>query len=182
MSDAEKKRVSLLLALSLALNVFIIGGVIGGLAVGAHFGPRHPGMDMQHGSPKPFISPRSLMREAPPEMHRKLMGVMREDWRGLEPHLADVHAARENVVAKMTADPFDGAEMTAAIEGLAEVEKQAHIASSETLIKMLHLLSAEERQRLSERAMVDRGKDHREHRRKRFMERLEEERPSQEEK
>ena len=117
------------------------------------------------------------MREAPPEMHRKLMRLARQDWRDLEPRMKDVHAAREAVVAQMAADPFDGKELTAAIARLAEMEKQAQIATSDTLVKMLELLSVEQRQRLSQRAADDRAERRGKHHRSRRMDGLAEERP-----
>jgi uncharacterized membrane protein len=152
MSENQQKRMSLLLVLSLVLNVFVIGAFAGGSFMHNKFGLGEN--EIQHAPPiRSFMNPRQLVEGTSPETRQKLMKVARKDLRALRPELDAVHKARREIHEIMTAETLDPKEFEQAIARLAEAEKSAQIASGETLIKMLGVLTPEERKELAENGM-----------------------------
>jgi uncharacterized membrane protein len=152
MSEKQQKRMSLLLVLSLVLNVFVIGAIAGGSFMHDQFG--FGKSKLQHAPPiRSFMNPRQLVEGTSPETRQKLMKVARKDLREIRPELDAVHKARREIHDLMTAEILNPAEFQQAIARLAEAEKSAQIASGETLIKMLGVLTPKERKEMAENGM-----------------------------
>ncbi len=165
MSDQSKKGRSILFVASLVINLFLIGLIVGVVGVGRNM---HGNFDGARGArpPKAFVSPRHLIHEAPVEARRQMFKILRENWDDVRPQLESVHAEREKIYKIMGAEELDTAALQEAISRLAEAEKQAHLVSSETIIQMLQLLPAEDRQSVID-ALVrhERGRHDRRHKR-----------------
>lgn len=147
MSDNPKRKLSPMLAISLTVNIFAFG-LIGGALVMSH----QSGLFLSgshHAPPiRSFMNPRHLLEKASPETRHRLREVARQNLHDLRPELKKVHEARKVVHDLLREKELDREAIVSAISELAEAERNAQIASGETLILMLDVLSPEEREQL----------------------------------
>lgn len=147
MSETKPRRYSILLVVSLALNVFFVGTIVGGTVIGRSL---HGGSGERHRTPPihSFASPRRVLGEVNPEDRGALIKQVRKDMKAIRPLLHEVGQKRRGAMDAMAAEAFDEAIVLRAFEALVAAESKAHSASNETLIAMLATLSVEERKRI----------------------------------
>lgn len=147
MSETGPGRGKMLLVISLALNVFFVGTVVGGAFVGGAL--HYKAGENRHAPPiHSFASPRRILHEVRSEDREDLVKQVRSDMKALRPLLQDVGKARRTAVEAMRSDTFDAETARQAFDALVMAESKAHGASNETLVRMLSALSAEERKRV----------------------------------
>lgn len=160
MSETKSGRGRILLVVSLALNVFFVGTVVGGTMIGRALHLRSG--EARHAPPiHSFASPRRILHEVKPEDRKALVKQVRSDMKALRPLLNDVGTARRAAIEAMRSDTFDTEATLSAFEVLVGAEAKAHGASNQTLVRMLASLSDEERKRV---VGTLRGGDKRRHR------------------
>lgn len=147
MSETKPRRYSMLLVVSLALNVFFVGTVVGGTLVGRSL-HRVTGEKIHTPPIHSFASPRRILGEVNPEDRGALVKQVRKDMKAIRPLLRDVGQRRREAMDAMAAETFDEATVLKAFEALVAAESEAHSASNETLVAMLATLSFEERKRI----------------------------------
>lgn len=147
MSETRSGRGRTLLVVSVALNVFFVGTVVGGALVGRALHDRSDGV--RHAPPiHSFANPRKILHEVKSEDREALVKQVRGDMKALRPLLKDVGKARHAAIEAMRSDTFDADVTLAAFEALMGAEAKAHSASNETLVRLLAALSDEERKRV----------------------------------
>ncbi len=98
------KRLAIVLAISLGINL-----LLGGFMLGRRFHGGPPPMASGHGRGFPLLRERMRMKRG--------MGEMRPEWRAFQ---NDHRAARERVALAFEHEPFDPAELDAALAALRE--------------------------------------------------------------
>lgn len=147
MSETGLNRGRVLLAVSLAFNVFFVGTVVGGAMVGRALHERSG--EVRHAPPiHSFASPRRILHEVKSEDREALVKQVRGDMKALHPLLKDVGKARRTAIEALRADTYDADATLTALESLMEAEAKAHRASNETLVRMLATLPDDERKRV----------------------------------
>lgn len=134
--EPARKRNNWLLA-SVALNLFLLGGIAGALLLGPS--PlRFPG---QGGGPEDF-RPGRLLSPAGREL---LFRLRREERDQLRPQLDALRSARAAIEAAFAADPFDRPALDAAQVQMQVAEQGLTQAMGERVVKLAESLSAEDR-------------------------------------
>lgn len=134
MSERSRRRWLVLGVLSAVLNVFLIGFVAGRHA----FGPGGC-------SPRGFVhGPRAVLREHLPP----------EDRARLRERMGDVRRAREQVRAALTREPYDPAQLEAALRSLRQRSLEVQDDMHRTLLEGASKLSPEERRRLADSRLL----------------------------
>ena len=153
MSWTRTKTLSVALFVSLALNLFIGGAMVG--RWGWH-GGYHEGGGRHWGAK--FWLGRALGEEAAPKVE-KLWEAHRAQ---LQPLRTEAKQAREAIHATLAADPFDAEAYTAALD--ASLEKRTAIRASHHafMIELATTLSPAQRAKLAEFATHRRWRHHRE--------------------
>lgn len=147
MTETTSGRGRILLIVSLALNVFFVGTVVGAALIGRSL--HHGSDEVRHAPPiHSFASPRRILHEVKRQDRKALVKQVRGDMQALRPLLKDVGAARRTAIEAMRSDTFDTEATLAAFENLVAAEAKAHSASNQTLVRMLATLSDEERKRV----------------------------------
>lgn len=160
MSETRSGRGRILLVISLALNVFFVGTVVGGAMIGRALHTRSG--DVRHAPPiHSFANPKKILHEVKPGDREALVKQVRGDMKALRPLLKDVGKARRAAIEAMRSDIFDAEATLSAFDALMGAEAKAHKASNQTLVRMLATLSDEERKRV---VGTLRGGDKRRHR------------------
>lgn len=131
-----KRRIKILLALSLALNLLFIG-----LIAGAAY--RHGGKGGGHGpSLQSYGAP--YMRALPREQRKVLNQAMRAD--GVMPGRAERRRFYRDVLAALRAESFDPASVGAALSKQREVVGAVQTAAQDAWLKLVAEMSPSERQ------------------------------------
>lgn len=147
MSESTSGRGRILLVVSLALNVFFVGTVVGGTLIGRS--QHHRSDEVRHAPPiHSFANPKRILHEVNPQDRKALVKLVRGDMKALRPLLKDVGAARRTAIETMRSDTFNTEATLAAFENLVAAEAKAHSSSNRTLVRMLATLSDEERKRV----------------------------------
>ncbi|TNE57637.1 MAG: periplasmic heavy metal sensor [Alphaproteobacteria bacterium] len=147
MSKEQQKTMSVLLVVSLCLNLFLGGLILGG-AVMKHRVDRFQPVEEFAPPIRSFLSPREIIRQSAPETREKLKGLAFRDLDELRPSLESVHAARVRLYDLLAAEQLDEEAVRQAVIDLAKAERDVQVASSKTMIKMMLLMTPEERERL----------------------------------
>lgn len=154
-----------LLILSLALNIFFVGTVVGGFVVGHRIHERTQAV--RHAPPiHTFGSPRKLMRHLEPEDREVMSKLMRSEMEEMRPRLKEVGNLRHKAMETLKADPFDARAAEKAFADLAIAEAKIHEESSQTMVKMLEALPKEKRAEVVRRMHEHRRDRHRKGERK----------------
>lgn len=135
--EPARKRNNWLIA-SVALNLFLLGGIAGALLLG----PPHPRFPGQGGAPEDF-GPGRLLSPAGREL---LFRLHREERDQLRPQLGALRGARAAIEAAFAANPFDRTAFDAAQVQMQAAERGLSQAMGERLVKLAESLSAEDRQ------------------------------------
>jgi uncharacterized membrane protein len=134
MSERSRRRWLVLGVLSAVLNVFLIGFLAGRHA----FGPAGCG-------------PRGFMQGPRAAFHEH---VKPEDRARLRQRLAAVRQAREQVRAALQREPYDPAQLEAALTGLRERAADVQQDMHRMLLEGASKLSAEDRRRLADSRLL----------------------------
>lgn len=165
------RTVTILLALSLAANVFLGGFVAGRIA-----GPKLPGFDRHHGGHHaggPLRGDRFAdLDELPPAAREKLKALFRQNRESFVATFRDERALHREFVSVLTAETFDRAAAEAVAAKIEAFNRDRRQSTPRLIIAAMDGLSVEDRRALAaivERRMMDdmRGAPRRRHRRDR---------------
>lgn len=141
---AGSRRLKYALIASLALNLLIIGAVIGTMYGYGRHGPRigHPrGED---------FGLMGLTRALPAERRKEIRKLLREDRTKLRPMFEDIRTARREAADKLAADPFDRAALERAISAASDKERALRQEAIGIFLGHAEGLSVDERRTLSD--------------------------------
>ncbi len=134
--EPARRRNNWLIA-SVALNLFLLGGIAGALLLG----PPHMRFPGAGGGPEDF-GPGRLLSPAGREL---LFRLHRQERDQMRPQLDALRSAREAIEAAFAADPFDRAALAAAQVQMQAAEQGLSQAMGEQVAKLAESLSAEDR-------------------------------------
>ncbi|WP_293397109.1 periplasmic heavy metal sensor [Nevskia sp.] len=134
--DLPRKRNNWLIA-SVALNLFLLGGIAGALLLGP---PRGPFMD--RGMPPEGFGPGRMLSPAGRERLHKLH---QEDREALRPQLEALRSARKAIETAFAAEPFDRPAFDIAQQQMEAAEQGLAIAMGERVVRLAETLSADDR-------------------------------------
>jgi uncharacterized membrane protein len=139
-------RLSRLLIASLAINL-LVAGAVAGTWLSTH---RHPrGGHGPNGGAGGEAGLMGFLRTLPPERQTVVRSAADDVRPALRPIRQAAKAARLDVEAAITADPFNAATFKAAVLRLTEVESEARRAGVGMLIKSLEQMTPLERQKFA---------------------------------
>ncbi|TNE42538.1 MAG: periplasmic heavy metal sensor [Alphaproteobacteria bacterium] len=147
MSEAQQKNMSILLVASLCLNLFLGGLILGGAVMKHRYQGFQPIEDFAP-PVRSFLSPREIIRQLDPETRAKFKGLAFRDLDELRPSLEKIHEARVHLYELLAAQELDEEAVRQAVIDLAKAEQEVQIASSKTMIKMMLMMTPEEREQL----------------------------------
>jgi uncharacterized membrane protein len=140
------KRIWVLLAVSLAVNLFCLGLVAGG-----RFRPRPE--HREESDPRAFMR-HSGLREAGPEV-KQILKQRREHMKG---RMRELGRARDRVRVALEAEPYDAAAVTRAFGDTRELTTQMQTDMHSALTDVAGKLTPEQRKRMAESLWSHRGK------------------------
>ncbi|WP_374571666.1 periplasmic heavy metal sensor [Phenylobacterium sp.] len=143
----------LLIALfvSLAVNLFTVGAVVGGLVVAARTPPPQPAQE-----PRPGPAIWAAAQALGPEERLRFREMLREQGPAVNQRLHAVRQARREAWRMMGREPFDGRAVTGALDQARATEMQARGEVEHRIVEFASGLPPEERARFAQRlAPVD---------------------------
>lgn len=142
-----ERRLSIALAVSVALNLFIAGFFVarGVSGRGMHGGRHHHG---------PFLGPRALLEAGGPEAEPLVEGLMKRHGPELRKERGALRSARRGVHDALSREPFDAAALERALAELRARTGSSQAQMHEALVELARQLPAEQRKRLAKRAHV----------------------------
>lgn len=142
--DRRCRWLAVALTASLAVNLFVLGLVVGGpLFRGA------PPPDAPVLGDRALPTPRAIIRALGPERGRALLQEVRRQLDGMPERIREVRAARRAVAEAMRRDPYDPDAVRAAFARLRRAHSEVAEALQEPLVAALGRLSAQERAQLA---------------------------------
>lgn len=154
------KRLSIALAVSVALNLFGAGFLVS-RALHREHGPRMPHMPppaQELVDVSPFMGPRGLLGSgAEPRLLPHVREVMRAHGDGLRQDRGALHERRRAVEDALRAEPFDDAALSQALGSLRQSTLAAQERMHTALVELAKKLPAEDRQRLARHGPRGRG-------------------------
>jgi uncharacterized membrane protein len=152
------KRLSIALAVSVALNLFAAGFLVSRALHRGH-GPRMPPPAQDFVDVSPFMGPRGLLGSgAGPHAEPRVREVMRAHGKELREGRGELRERRRAVEDALRAEPFDAAALTTALAALRASTNAAQERMHATMVDLAKTLSAEER-----RGLARAGKGHHGH-------------------
>ncbi|WP_309644691.1 periplasmic heavy metal sensor, partial [Phenylobacterium sp.] len=139
----SRKTLAIILFISLALNVFLIGAVVGGLVVGQKF--RHERPSATRGGQPLWAAGAEL----PPEKRRAFRGLLRGEAGEVRAGMAEVRAARAAAWRRLDADPFDAAAAKRDLDAARVREMQIRGGVESRIVDFAATLPPAERARLA---------------------------------
>jgi uncharacterized membrane protein len=134
-------RWKIILGVSLALNLFLLGAGVGVVVVGARLvGERS---DLRRGGEGQRMA--AAFQALPPERREALRDIMRTQALDAAEDLRAAREARQEATRLMTADPYDATGVAAALTRAREAEGRARARIDATLASKLAGLSPQER-------------------------------------
>lgn len=157
--DDKKSRWSLpkwgwfLVVTSLALNLLVIGSMIGMFLSGGHHGKGGPGM-------------RGIVRSLPADQRTEVRQILRKHRETVRPLRRALRDERRDLVAYARSDDFELAEFERRIAALGEKRASIHKKLEPMVVELGRILEPEMRARMLARLLRgDRRRGHRRHRR-----------------
>ncbi|MEL7029621.1 MAG: periplasmic heavy metal sensor, partial [Pseudomonadota bacterium] len=137
---------------SLALNVFILGTLVGGSFVGARVvhPEKYDRMVASADIGAPPIDPRIVMQSLEPDRRRELTKTARTSIRKLGPQMRDLRQSRQAFIEALTAEPFDEAAARSAFGTLRETDMTLRGRGYDSVFELVLELTPEERKRVGE--------------------------------
>ncbi len=136
------------LAASLALNVFVVGAVVGGRAAGVRLAGPHTEAPAPQGEVAPWLgrmNPEGLVRRLPREERRRIARMIGAQVREARPLLLRARQARAEAYRALRAEPFDADAAAAAIAASREADDAVRARGQDVIIAILAELSPEAR-------------------------------------
>ena len=99
----SRKSLLIVLFVSLALNLFLVGALAGGLVVGQRLRAEHPPM-MSRGGPQPLWRAGDAL---PPPQARAYRGALNGEGQEMREAMRAARSARQEAWRSMAAEPFD---------------------------------------------------------------------------
>lgn len=134
--DPPRKRNNWLIA-SVALNLFLLGGIAGAVLLGPPRGPFG-----ERGFPPEGFGPARMLSPAGREQLHKLH---QEDRETLRPQLEALRSARKAIEAAFATEPFDRAAFNVAQQQMEAAERSLTVAMGERVVRLAETLSADDR-------------------------------------
>lgn len=144
------RTIGVLLAVSLAANVFLGGFVAGRIA-----GPKLPGFDhARDGEGRDHARGRHDFDDLPPAVREKMKAAFKDKREEFAQTFREGRALRDEFVSTLTAETFDRAAAEAAAAKIEAFEEKRRRSMPRLVIDMMDGLSAEDRRALA--ALVER--------------------------
>lgn len=141
----SQRNLTIALFISLAVNLFAIGAVVGGLVIGVRMAESRE--DALRPGPPPIFSAASALPEARQDAYRQaLRGEAREVGRSL----MRAGEARRAAWSDIAAEPYDPAAVRQALAGAQAMEAQARSRLENRVVDFAADLTPEERQALAQ--------------------------------
>lgn len=134
----------ILLLVSLALNLFLIGTVVGGLVVGQRLRAMRP--PPERGGPALWVAARGLS----PEHREAYREVLRGEGGQVRAKLREAREARAEAWRSLEKEPFDQAAVRRKLAAARDQDAQARAALENGLVTFAAALPADERSKLAE--------------------------------
>lgn len=133
------KRLRILLILSLVLNLFVVGGVVGSAIMWQRAQVSRPAAALG----RPAL--RQAAAALAPDYRRQFRKVFRGTIETLRPDLQAARKARQDVVALLAAQDFDGQALDAAVRRSREADMRVRVALEMRVMAFVKSLPAEQR-------------------------------------
>jgi Spy/CpxP family protein refolding chaperone len=140
------KRLAIALAVSVAVNLFLVGFI----AVRALHGGRAHERRHHHGH---FLGPRGLGRDGDPQAEQAMRRAMQRREATFRAQGDKLRATRGTVSAAFQAEPFDPQALARALAELRTQTVESQRLMHESLVEVAPALSPEQRARLARRAL-----------------------------
>jgi uncharacterized membrane protein len=140
----SRKKLLILLFASVAVNLFAIGAVVGGLTIARH---PHRG-DAQAMRPGPALW--AAAEHLEPEQRQAFRHLLREQGRETGGHVRAARQARREAWSHMAEEPFDPDRINRELELARRVEMEARGAAEQRMVAFAGSLPAAERARFAE--------------------------------
>lgn len=140
----SRKTLAILLFVSLALNVFMVGAVVGGLVVGQKFRADRPAM--ARGGQPLWAAANTL----PPEQRRAYRKLLRGEAGEVRDGMREARAARAQAWRQLGAEPFDPAATRASLGVARAREAQVRADVEGRIVDFAAGLPSAERARLAQ--------------------------------
>jgi uncharacterized membrane protein len=150
MSANRSKQLRILLAISLALNLFVGGAIAASSIIGDGWLAGLIGHDHHRASLTGMPNPRQLRAVLDDEDQAALEATLQARRALFRDSLAAMLAAREAAAAAVAAEPFDRTRVEAAFATLREREAAIASAAQGTILDLVSQLDADGRRKVSE--------------------------------
>jgi uncharacterized membrane protein len=124
---------------SLAVNLLLLGGMVGGYAAGLR-------LDRPHAAGRPSGARGAFLRALPPGQRDAMRADLRRTWKATRELRERSRAAREDVRRVASAETYDRAAMNGSFARMRAADAAVQAAWHESMAQSLSRLSAEERQ------------------------------------
>ncbi|MDP1873004.1 periplasmic heavy metal sensor [Phenylobacterium sp.] len=141
----SQRSLTIALFVSLAVNLFAIGAMIGGLVIGVRMSEGRQ-MAMRPGPP-PIFSAASALPEARQDAYRQ---ALRGEAREVRRSLVSAGEARRGAWGEIAADPYDPAAVREALAKAQAIEAEARSRLESRVVEFAADLSLQERQALAD--------------------------------
>jgi len=144
------RRLVIALAVSVALNLFLVGFI----AMRAYRGGSHHERGDRHGQE---LGPRALGRDGDPQSDQAMRRVMQRREAALRAQGQKLRATRGAVSAAFRAEPFDARVLARELAELRAQTAESQRLMHEALVEVAPTLTPEQRARLARRALREHG-------------------------
>jgi uncharacterized membrane protein len=135
------------LLVSLAVNLFVIGG-LGGMALMTLRGDRPPPPPQR---PPMFARAEELSSELSPEHQQQWLATLRQAFEGAEPRMRQSHDLRRQAWQALQADPVDSSKVLADLSQSRDLELQARGDIDRAVVGFASGLPLDERRELADK-------------------------------
>lgn len=140
----RERRLRLLLIASLAVNLLIVGAVVGAGMFMKRHGPPH---GMRRGEDFGLMA---FTRTLEPERRKEIRKELRNARKEIRPLMEAIEEARSEAATVLAAEPFDRTALKIAADKVTEREQTLKAAALNVFLDQAEKLTAEERKSLSE--------------------------------
>ena len=141
----SRRTLFILLFVSLALNLFVLGAAAGAFLFGDRLHPaRPPGM---RGGGPPMFAAAAALPPAEAEAYREALSA---EALAVRPKLHEAHRMRREAWLKLGADPVDAAGIAAELDKARELQAQAQSEVDRKIVEVAARLPAADRGRFAE--------------------------------
>ncbi len=135
---SSSKWLIIALVVSLGANIALVGFLAG----------RASSIDLRPGTLDPILGFARILPELPQARHDILRPLIREHMRSVRPSIREIRRAQRDLGAALLAEPFESAEVEAALAGFREHLAQSQVASHAAFVTLVGQLTQLERKLL----------------------------------